>query len=321
MPDAIWGAVAGYLSLWSVYWLFKLTTGKEGMGFGDFKLLAALGAWLGWKMILPIVLGASIIGALVGIGMKMSAALARRPLRPVRAVPRRRRAGGPVRRPGARPRLAALVLTRPRRALVMKPLRIGLTGGIGSGKSTVGAILAGLGAVVIDTDLIARQLTLPGGAAMAAIGAAFGPEFIAADGSLDRPRMRAAAFADDAARHRLEAILHPLIGVEVERAAAAAPASATALVFDVPLLVESGRWRERVDYVWVVDCDEAVQVARVAARPGWSAEAARAVIAQQVPRGGAARRADAVIDNSGAGLDALAREVQQLWQDVVARRP
>ncbi len=75
LPEAVWGAIAGYLSLWSVYWLFKLTTGKEGMGFGDFKLLAALGAWLGWKMILPIVLGASVIGAIVGIGMKMSSAL------------------------------------------------------------------------------------------------------------------------------------------------------------------------------------------------------------------------------------------------------
>ncbi len=89
LPDAIWGAVAGYLSLWSVYWLFKLTTGKEGMGFGDFKLLAALGAWLGWKMILPIVLGASIIGALVGIAMKMSAALREGRVRTVRTVPRR----------------------------------------------------------------------------------------------------------------------------------------------------------------------------------------------------------------------------------------
>jgi leader peptidase (prepilin peptidase)/N-methyltransferase len=75
LPDALWGAIAGYLSLWSVYWLFKLTTGKEGMGFGDFKLLAALGAWLGWKMILPILLGASVIGAIVGIAMKMSSSL------------------------------------------------------------------------------------------------------------------------------------------------------------------------------------------------------------------------------------------------------
>ena len=203
----------------------------------------------------------------------------------------------------------------------MRPLRIGLTGGIGSGKSTVGAILAGLGALVIDTDLIARQLTVPGGAAMPAIAAAFGPEFIATDGSLDRPRMRAAAFADDAVRRRLEAILHPLIGDEVERAAAAAPSSAPMIVFDVPLLVESGRWRERVDYVWVVDCDEAVQVARVAARPGWSADAARAVIARQASRGARRAVADAVIANDGTSLDALALSVRQLWRDAVARRP
>ena len=203
----------------------------------------------------------------------------------------------------------------------MRPLRIGLTGGIGSGKSTVGAILAGLGALVIDTDLIARQLTVPGGAAMPAIAAAFGPEFIAADGSLDRPRMRAAAFADDAVRRRLEAILHPLIGDEVERAATAAPLAAPMIVFDVPLLVESGRWRERVDYVWVVDCDEAVQVARVAARPGWSADAARAVIARQASRGARRAVADAVIANDGTSLDALAFSVQQLWRDAGARRP
>jgi dephospho-CoA kinase len=202
----------------------------------------------------------------------------------------------------------------------MRPLRIGLTGGIGSGKSTVGAILAALGAVVIDTDLIARQLTLPGGAAMPAIGATFGADFIAADGSLDRPRMRAAAFADGSARQRLEAILHPLIGVEVERAAAAAPAAAPALVFDVPLLVESGRWRARVDYVWLVDCDEAVQVERVAARPGWSAEAARSVIAQQASRAARRSAADAVIDNQAQGLDELARQVQQLWDEVTAGR-
>jgi len=203
----------------------------------------------------------------------------------------------------------------------MRPLRIGLSGGIGSGKSTVGAMLAGLGAVVIDTDLIARQLTLSGGAAMGAIAAEFGPEFIAGDGSLDRPRMRAAAFADGSARRRLEAILHPLIGIEVERAATTAPASAPALVFDVPLLVESGRWRERVDYVWVVDCDEAVQVARVAARPGWSADAARAVIAQQAPRTARRAVADAVITNDRATLEELARAVEHLWQSVLARRP
>ena len=202
----------------------------------------------------------------------------------------------------------------------MTALRIGLTGGIGSGKSTVGAILAGLGAVVIDTDLIARRLTMPGGAAIDAIGAAFGAGFIGADGSLDRPRMRQAAFDDAGTRSRLEAILHPLIGVEVERQAALAAAAAPALVFDVPLLVVSGRWRSRVDAVWQVDCDEAVQVERVAARPGWSEETARAVIAQQASRPARRAAADAVIHNQGISIAELQAEVRALWSAALATR-
>ena len=201
----------------------------------------------------------------------------------------------------------------------MTALRIGLTGGIGSGKSTVGAMLASLGAVVIDTDLIARRLTLPGGAAIDAIRTAFGAAFIDASGALDRPRMRQAAFDDPATRARLEAILHPLIGVEVEREAALA-AAAPVLVFDVPLLVESGRWRGRVDAVWLVDCGEAVQIARVAARPGWSEEAARAVIAQQASRAARRAAADAVIHNEGISLAELAAEVDFLWRSALATR-
>ncbi|MEO8836683.1 MAG: dephospho-CoA kinase [Caldimonas sp.] len=200
----------------------------------------------------------------------------------------------------------------------MRPLRIGLTGGIGSGKSTVGGLLHGLGAIVIDTDLIARRLTASGGPAMAAIGTTFGRAFVAADGSLDRQRMRAAAFDDAAVRRQLEAILHPLIDAEVRREAEAAPPTAPAIVFDVPLLVESGRWRGRVDRVWVVDCDEDVQVERVAARPGWTAQAARAVIGQQASRADRRTTADAVIANQGLGLDRLAAEVGQLWRATVA---
>ena len=201
----------------------------------------------------------------------------------------------------------------------MTALRIGLTGGIGSGKSTVGAMLARLGAVVIDTDLIARRLTLPGGAALAAITAAFGPGFIGADGGLDRPRMRRAAFDDPSTRARLEAILHPLIGEEVESEAQLG-AAAPVLVFDVPLLVESGRWRGRVDAVWLVDCDEAVQVARVAARPGWDEAAARAVISQQASRAARRAAADAVIHNEGLSLAGLAAEVDSLWRSALATR-
>ncbi|MEP6739914.1 MAG: dephospho-CoA kinase [Caldimonas sp.] len=191
-------------------------------------------------------------------------------------------------------------------------LRIGLTGGIGSGKSTVAAMLAGHGARVIDTDLIARELTLPGGSAIEAIRASFGARFIAGDGSLDRSRMRELAFGDVAQRGRLEAILHPLIGDEVERHEAATPA-APVVIFAVPLLVESGRWRARVDRVWLVDCAESLQIERVMARSGWSAEAVRAVLAQQAPRLARRAAADAVIDNDGISLAQLALQVHELW--------
>ena len=192
-------------------------------------------------------------------------------------------------------------------------LRIGLTGGIGSGKSTVGKLLAQLGAALIDTDLIARQLTLPGGAAMGALAAEFGSVVIAPDGALDRARMRELVFADAGAKKRLEAILHPLIGAETERQAAAAQ-GAPALVFDVPLLVESGRWRAKVDKVLVVDCSEATQIARVVQRSGWTPDAARAVIASQTSRTRRRASADAVIFNDGITPDQLAIDVRAVWQ-------
>jgi dephospho-CoA kinase len=192
-------------------------------------------------------------------------------------------------------------------------LRVGLTGGIGSGKSTVGKLLAQLGAVVIDTDLIARQLTLSGGAAIDALTREFGSALIAADGALDRARMRELVFADASAKKRLEAILHPLIGIETERQAAAAP-GAPALVFDVPLLVESGRWRAKVDKVLVVDCSEATQIARAALRSGWTPDAVQAVIASQASRERRRASADAVIFNDGITPEQLAAEVRALWQ-------
>ena len=190
-------------------------------------------------------------------------------------------------------------------------LRIGLTGGIGSGKSTVAALLAAGGATIVDTDAIARQISLPGGAAMASIAQTFGAEFIDAAGGLDRKRMRTLAFSDDTARHRLEAILHPLIGQETERQAAAS--SAPVIVFDVPLLVESGRWRARVHKVLVVDCFEATQVSRVVARSGWTAEAVRAVIDRQASRAQRRACADAVIFNEGLSPAQLGDELRSLW--------
>ena len=193
----------------------------------------------------------------------------------------------------------------------LPPLRIGLTGGIGSGKSTVAALLARRGAALIDTDALARELTQAGGAAIAQIRNSFGAEFIDPTGRMDRERMRALAFADPPSRQRLEAILHPLIGTEVERRAALA--ASPVKVFDVPLLAESGHWRGKVDRVIVVDCSEGTQVERVVQRSGWSREAVLVVIAQQAGR--AARRAcaDAVIFNDGVTLAALASQVEHLW--------
>lgn len=190
-------------------------------------------------------------------------------------------------------------------------LRIGLTGGIGSGKSTVASLLVRLGAALIDTDAIARALTMPGGAALDDIATTFGAEFIAPDGGLDRTRMREAAFGDEGARRTLEAILHPRIGDEVERRAEAA--HAPVLVLDIPLLVESGRWRARVDQVWLVDCDEDLQVERVVRRSGWSIDAVRAVIGQQASRAARRRAADAIIHNDGITSDELGDEVEGLW--------
>ncbi len=194
------------------------------------------------------------------------------------------------------------------------PVTIGLTGGIGSGKSTVARMLVERGAHLVDTDAIARALTLPGGAAIDALRAEFGDVAIDAEGALDRAHMRRLAFEDAGAKARLEGILHPLIGAQADREAEAA--AGRPLVFDVPLLAESRgprAWRTRVRHVLVVDCSEATQVQRVAARPGWSEDAARRVIAQQAGRALRRSIADAVIVNDGIGLDALAQEVAALW--------
>jgi dephospho-CoA kinase len=190
------------------------------------------------------------------------------------------------------------------------PLRIGLTGGIGSGKSTVAGFLREAGAALIDTDAISRELTAQGGAAMPAIAEAFGPQAVSADGALDRAHMRSLAFGDPDARRRLEAILHPLIGAQTQ--AQAATARSDLIVFDVPLLVESGRWRARVDRVLVVDCTELTQVERVMQRSHWTREAVEAVVQQQASRRRRRAAADAVIHNEGLDLPQLRAQVLTL---------
>ncbi len=196
----------------------------------------------------------------------------------------------------------------------MTPFRLGLTGGIGSGKSTVGALLAERGAAIIDADAIARSVTLADGAAIPLIAQAFGAGFIGPDGAMDRDRMRALAYQDADAKRRLEAIVHPLVGQETARQAEAALAAGQrCLVFDVPLLVESRHWRARVDQVLVVDCPQGTQVRRVMARNGWQADAVEAVIAAQATREQRLACADMVVFNGPAvSLPQLATEVLQL---------
>jgi dephospho-CoA kinase len=191
-------------------------------------------------------------------------------------------------------------------------LRIGLTGGIGSGKSTVLQMLAAHGAATIDADAISRATTAPGGAAIPLIAERFGPDFVAADGALDRSRMRERAYADPDARRQLEAIIHPLVGHEVERQTQAALAEGRhCIVFDIPLLVESGRWRARCDRVLVVDCAPAIQVARVVARSALAPAEVEAIIAAQAPRALRLAAADLVICNEALTLAQLQAEVAQ----------
>ena len=191
--------------------------------------------------------------------------------------------------------------------------RIGLTGGIGSGKSTVAALWAEAGAAVVDVDAISRQLTAEGGAAIDRIRDEFGTAFITLSGALDRNVMRALVFADHTARQRLEAIVHPLIGVEVARQThQAIGTNLRCIVYDVPLLAESSHWRGQVDWVLVVDCTPEVQIERTMRRSGLSRLAVEQIMAAQASREKRLRVADGVIFNAGLSLDELALKVAQI---------
>lgn len=192
---------------------------------------------------------------------------------------------------------------------------IGLTGGIGSGKTTVANLFAELGAAVVDTDVIAHELTSAQGAAMPQIVRAFGGTVLQADGSLDRTAMRRLCFSDPSARKRLEAILHPMIRSEsVARCMRADYAPYVLLV--VPLLIESGAYRARINRVLLVDCDEAQQVARVVARSGLAEEVVRSIMSTQATRAERLAAADDVVANTGS-RDELQAQVLTLHQRYV----
>ncbi len=194
---------------------------------------------------------------------------------------------------------------------------VGLTGGIGCGKTTISDMFAELGAAVVDTDVIAHSLTAPHGPAMPAILAEFGADFAEADGSLARARMRTLVFGDPDAKRRLEAILHPRIRAASLAAAVQARATAPYVLFVVPLLIESGSWRQLVTRVLAIDCPPDVQLARVMARNNLSKEQVEAIMATQISRAGRLAAADDVITND-AGVAELRPQVARLHANYLA---
>lgn len=196
-------------------------------------------------------------------------------------------------------------------------LRIGLTGGIGSGKSTVAKHLSRFGAAIIDVDAISRQLTAPGGAALPRIASQLGANVMQADGSMNRDVVRALVLENPAARLQLEAIIHPLIAQETTRLAEVARQTGVCcVVYDIPLLAESARWRSRLDVVVVVDCRNATQIDRVIAREsgrsGWTVQAVEQVIAVQASRAQRRAAADICLYNDGISLAVLANITDEI---------
>lgn len=193
------------------------------------------------------------------------------------------------------------------------PHRLGLTGGIGSGKSTVSGMLEQRGATVIDADAISRATTASGGSAIAALQTVFGAAALSSDGALNREQMRDWVYADPAAKARLEAIIHPLVGQAMAlQAQQAQAAGARCIVFDIPLLVESAHWRTSLDRILVIDCSEETQVNRVTARSGLTEDATRRIVAAQAPRLRRLQAADIVLFNDGISLENLQQQVGEM---------
>lgn len=192
-------------------------------------------------------------------------------------------------------------------------LRLGLTGGIGSGKSTVSSFLEHMGVTIIDADAISRATTAPDGSAIPALRAMFGPSLLTADGALDRVQMRNLIYSDPAAKLQLEAIVHPLVGQAIaQHALQAEMAGARCIVFDIPLLVESKHWRATLDRVLVIDCTTETQVARVTARNGLARQEIDKILAAQASRMQRVACADWVVFNDGISLDDLRQQVRQI---------
>ena len=193
-------------------------------------------------------------------------------------------------------------------------LRLGITGGIGSGKSTVCGLLAQKGFPVIDADAISRACTAPGGAALPAIAQAFGDAVFEAPGLLNRDAMRALVFDQPQARAQLQALLHPMIAAEIERQAAQAAASfAPCIAFDIPLLVESQRWRPLLDKVLVVDCQAQTQIDRVMQRSGLTAQSVQKIMAAQSTRAARLQCADYVLFNESVTIDQISQQLSAIF--------
>jgi dephospho-CoA kinase len=195
------------------------------------------------------------------------------------------------------------------------PFRVGLTGGIGCGKSKAADMFAELGAHIIDSDVISHELTGPGGGAMSAIEEAFGRDYVRSDGSLDRERMRTLVFSEPGARGKLEAILHPLIRAETVRRTQASAAPYVILV--VPLLLETGAYRDLLDRILVVDCDESQQIARAMARSRLTEDEVRRIMSAQLPRAERVRQAQDVLTND-ADINTLRAKVEALHRQYLS---
>lgn len=191
--------------------------------------------------------------------------------------------------------------------------RLGLTGGIGSGKSTVSGLLQQMGAAVIDADAISKAATAAGGSAIPALQSEFGATLLTADGALDRVQMRDLIYSNPGAKARLEAIIHPLVGHAIaQQALEAENTGARCIVFDIPLLVESQHWRAKLDRIVVIDCTEETQIARVAARNGLTDQEIRRILASQATRTQRRAAADVVVFNDAIPLDHLRQQVRRI---------